>query len=280
MRSPKPIYTSKNCEPAYQLRWSLTLFWRDTAPAPDWLPELKPVTESDGVRILEHAQRGPKTSQLLLSTRPHLSPAAIVRSVKGRLQYIVRTDIPKAFQRNYSIYSVGPAARNVVGHYVARQPNHHKMADRRVQERLLNLQIENTGQDLASTRRSGHGEYLHNLHVVVVRDGRWMEIREDVLQNIRATILKASAKKGHLLSYGGILPDHIHLTLGCGVSESPEEVALGYLNNLAYAQGMKPEYVFGYYVGTFGEYDMGAVRYSLSRQSSPHGDKPRGGGMS
>ena len=51
----------------------------------------------------------------------------------------------------------------------------------------------------------------------------------------------------------------IHLTLGCEISESPEEVALGYLNNCAYAYGMKPVYRFSYYVETFGEYDRGAV---------------------
>jgi len=46
--------------------------------------------------------------------------------------------------------------------------------------------------------------------------------------------------------------------------ESPLEVAVGYLNNLAYAQGMKRVYQYGFYVGTFGEYDLGAIRkYTL-----------------
>ena len=40
-------------------------------------------------------------------------------------------------------------------------------------------------------------------------------------------------------------------------------MALAYLNNLAYAHGMKEMYCRGYYVGTFGEYDMGAVRRAL-----------------
>ena len=44
------------------------------------------------------------------------------------------------------------------------------------------------------------------------------------------------------------------------VAESPEEIALAYMNNLAFAHGMRPVYQFGYYVGTFGEYDMAAVR--------------------
>ena len=35
-----------------------------------------------------------------------------------------------------------------------------------------------------------------------------------------------------------LLPDHIHLTLGCQLNEAPQDVAL---------------------VGTFGEYDLGVV---------------------
>ncbi len=31
------------------------------------------------------------------------------------------------------------------------------------------------------------------------------------------------------------------------------------MNNLAYCEGMKQVFAFGYYVGTLGEYDLGAV---------------------
>jgi REP element-mobilizing transposase RayT len=41
---------------------------------------------------------------------------------------------------------------------------------------------------------------------------------------------------------------------------SPEEIALGFMNYLAHAFGQKPIWQAGYYVGSFGEYDMGAVR--------------------
>ena len=53
---------------------------------------------------------------------------------------------------------------------------------------------------------------------------------------------------------------HVHVLLGCNLAESPQEVALGYLNNLAYAQEMRRVYQYGFYVGTVGEYDLGAVR--------------------
>ena len=77
-------------------------------------------------------------------------------------------------------------------------------------------------------------------------------------------MLRAAArKKDHLLSRIGLLLDHVHWTIGCNIDESPLEVALSYLNNLAFAQEMRPVFQFGFYAGTFGPYDMNAVRRNL-----------------
>jgi hypothetical protein len=52
---PQPIYTAENCTPAYQFRWSLSLFANIALPAPDvWLDPLKTLVERDGVRLLEY----------------------------------------------------------------------------------------------------------------------------------------------------------------------------------------------------------------------------------
>ncbi len=72
-------------------------------------------------------------------------------------------------------------------------------------------------------------------------------------------IVRAAGKKGHFLSRAGIVPDHVHLALGCNLDESPAEVALSYMNSLAYACGQKRVFAFGFYVGTFGEYDLGVT---------------------
>jgi hypothetical protein len=77
-------------------------------------------------------------------------------------------------------------------------------------------------------------------------------------------IVWSAQKKGHRVARAGILADHVHLLLGCNLTESPQDVALSYLNNLAFAQGMLRVYQFGYYVGTVGEYDLGAVRRNLA----------------
>ena len=72
-------------------------------------------------------------------------------------------------------------------------------------------------------------------------------------------IESASQRKGHRLRRAGLLPDHVHLTLGCNPEESPDEVALSYMNNLADAQGMSEVFQYSYFVGTFGEYDLGVI---------------------
>ena len=106
---------------------------------------------------------------------------------------------------------------------------------------------------------SSHGEYWYNLHLAIVNCERWMETREDVWERRGRMIEGVSRKHGYRLSRVGLLPDHIHATMGCLIDRSPEDVALGLLNNCAFACGMKAVFKFGYFVGTFGEYDRGAV---------------------
>jgi hypothetical protein len=99
-----PIYTAENTTAAFQLNWSLSLFGKTKIPDQEpWLNELRTATELDGVRILSSKTRSDNTVQFLVSTCPRSSPADIVRSVKGRLQYSIRELIPKAFRRNYHV---------------------------------------------------------------------------------------------------------------------------------------------------------------------------------
>jgi REP element-mobilizing transposase RayT len=255
-----PIYTADNCKAAYQLNWSLAIFWREAVQTANWLAELQVATERDGVRVLEHRFLKPGVSQLLLSSRPHVSPERLVWSVKGRLQHLVRREHPKAFRRNYGLRSVGSASREVVEQYVGSQTSHHLMSDRSVQEMVHSLQINNPQTDLSEARRSGHALYWYNLHVCFVNEGRCREVRRATLQAMRNMILRAAEKKKHLLSRTGILTDHLHLALACNLQESPADVALSYMNKLAYVCGSKQVFSFGFYVGTFGEYDLGATR--------------------
>ena len=255
-----PLYTPQNTAPAYQLNWGLTIFWRG-CPISDetWLARLQQATEPDGVRLLKHRITTGDASQFFISTKPQVSPSQLIRSVKGRLQHIIRKEAPKAFQRNYCARSIGAAKRSVVEDYVANQLKHHRMADTRAQQRLARFQRSDPGVDLSEPRFSSHGEYWHNLHVAIVNDERWMEIQDEVLSELTRMIDRVALKHGDRLSRVGLFADHIHMTMRCPIDRSPEEVALSYLNNCAYAHGMKPVFQFGYYVGTIGEYDRGAV---------------------
>ncbi len=223
----QPIHTVHNTKPAYQLNWTVALFWRDPAPPePEWLTNLRFATEKDGVRILNHRLRSETMTQFLVSTTPATRPSALLRSIKGRLQYLVRAQRPKAFQRNYGLRSVGSSKRVVIEDYIATQLDHHRMADARVQERLGDFQREYSGVNLSQPRLSSHGQYWYNLHVVLVNEGRWREIGDEALRGLLAMIERVAAKREHLLSRCAIQPDHLHLALGCPVDRSPAEIAL------------------------------------------------------
>jgi REP element-mobilizing transposase RayT len=271
----EPLYTPSNCSPAYELCWSLALFaTANIPPATCWIEPLRQAVEPDGVRVLDHACREANVWLLLLSTRPGVAPPAIVKSVKGRLQHLLCESHPQAFRRNFSLTSVGEARRTVVEAYVASQFEHHRMAEPQVQERLAPFQLSFSDVDLSQPQFSSHGRYLYNLHLVLVHDQRWREVREDRLALTRDMIVRVAAKKQHRLSRAGILPDHLHLAFGCHYQQSPEDAALSYLNNLAFAHGMKPVFQYGYFVGTFGEYDLDAVRrnvWPLNRRSTDAG---------
>jgi REP element-mobilizing transposase RayT len=256
---PAPIYTAENCKAAYQLDWVYSVFWRTPPGELEWFEELKQLTDADGIRLLQHTFEEPNVSKLLVSTKPEVSPLKIAQRVKGRLQHLIREHLPDAFRRNYAIRSVGSTKRENLERYLEAQLRHHPMADARVGERFEKYQIKNAVVDLSKPSETTHARYWYNLHVAFVNEERWREVREDRLAAVRDMIVNAAAAKGYGLSRGAIVADHVHLTMRCALSESPQEVALSYMNNVAYALGMKPVLQYSYFVGTFGEYDLGVI---------------------
>ena len=257
----EPIYTADNTTTAFQLNWSLALFGKSELPHPSaWLEELQASTEADDVRILSNHVRSENTLQFLISTRPASAPSEIVRSTKGRLQYLIRERIPKAFRRNYHIQSIGEANSSVLDQYVAGQPSRHPMADDTLQERIEAIQFHDKAVDLSKPCIGTYGQYLNSLQIVLENAESWHEVRETQLMRVRNVIARACRKKEWRLSRIGLLSNHVHVLLGAGVTESPQSVALSLMNNIAYVYDMKPILKFSYYVGTFGGYDRGAVR--------------------
>ncbi len=259
MSNLQPLYTAKNCQWCGTPRWGLSIFWRQEIEGDDWLGDLKSACNSDGIEIESHRLARPDISQFLASAEMIVSPQVIVQRVKGRLQYLVRNQYLKPFKRNFAIRSVGHVTRKIVEQYVASQLNHHQMADPHVHERLLKYQFADPAVDLSRQQFTSHGLYWYVLHIVIVHRERLVQVDPAVLGKVRETILVICRAKQYRLSRAGILADHIHLALGCPFGASPAEVALAFLNNLAYAQGMKTVYQYGAYLGTVGEYDLGAI---------------------
>ncbi len=253
-----PIYTADNCKFAYQLCWSLTLFWTSPPPSDAWITDLQSATEADGLRILRHRFWKSNSSLFLVSTRPELQPSRIAWSVKGRLQHLFRHQRPRAFQRNYDLQSIGSTGGTKVEAYVASQLQQHHL-ENDLADLFRDLQIVNPAVDLSQPRFTAHGRFSCNLHVVLVHADRWRETRRVLWLGVRDMVRKASSAKGHLLSRAGIVPDHLHLTLGTHPDESPGDVALSYMNNIASVHGMQPIFMHGCYLGGFGDYDLGAI---------------------
>ena len=257
---PNPIYTAANCKFSHPLNWGITVFWREHCSDESWLGELTDCLHPDGIFLKSHRLAGNRSSsQFVVASRPDVSPSKIVQRLKGRLQYLVRSERPKALRRNFAIRGFGRVTRNVVEKYVADQLGHHKMADPAVQQRLHGYQISHPEIDLSQAQHTSHGLFWASLHLVFAHQERWNEIRDDVLSSVREMIVNSSRRKGYLLRDAGILPDHVHILTGCPFAESPQKVALGFLNNLAYAQGLKPVYQYGGYIATVGEYTFGAI---------------------
>jgi REP element-mobilizing transposase RayT len=266
--TPQPLYTRDNCKFSGPLRWGLTVFWRTPIGAAPWLTDLTQALEPDGVRLLGHRLQQPGVSQFSLSTLADTAPLVVVQRVKGRLQHLVRSSQPKAFQRNYALRSFGPANRTAVEGYIASQCKHHPMADARVESALARVQIDCPEVDLSQPRSTAHAIYWYNLHVVLVHHERWPEIRPTVLGQVSSMVERICRSKGYALARGAILTDHIHLAIGCPLDSAPDEIGLAFLNNLAFVYDMKPVFQFGAFVGTFGEYHDGAV---VSDDAGPSG---------
>jgi hypothetical protein len=74
---------------------------------------------------------------------------------------------------------------------------------------------------------------------------------------------------GDAVSAAGLLQRQDRLVLvalgpGCDITDAPCDVVLSLMNNLAYANGMKPVYEFSFYAGTFGPYDDHSIRRKLA----------------
>ena len=256
-----PLYHANRADPAYQLRYAWTGWLRNPPSVhPDW-ESISPRWEQDGLRLLEHRSAGVKV-QALFSARPDISPVTVATRAKGRLQYAWRQSAPhfSGFTRMVALRSVGDNTRADVEAYIARQVSDEAFVDPRFRLRMEEFTVSRPQVDFSQPSSSVRGRYWYNLHLVLVVRERSQIADRATLATLRDGCFRIAAKRRCQISRLAVMPDHLHAAIRGEINQSPQDVALCFQNNLAYLLGQKPLWKESYYVGTFSEYDTGAIR--------------------
>lgn len=263
--SLKPIYRPEQIDPpAYHLRYTWT-GWPSKEPLPEELDkdqatELGQLWEKDGLRRLE-SHWTPTQIQFTFSVKPIVSPQFFVARVKGRLQHSFRkANSPVNFSRKIAFRTIGNNRRQAVETYIRRQVEKERFVDSRFSNFLERFTVRDDSIRLSEPSATGSGRYWYNLHLVLVTDFRMRMTDEQSLAKLDLACRAIARKKGYGISIRSLMPDHLHMALRGNIEQSPETIALSFMNNTAYAFGQKAIWRPGYYVGSFGEFDMGAVR--------------------
>ena len=258
---PVPIYRFDDDKTAYHLRYTWT-GWPSGGEVPEVDVEaIKPQWEADGLRLLEW-RRSLREIQLAFSARTHVSPVLFAARAKGRLQHAIRTAGLSflGFSRKVAVRSIGDNTTSDVEDYIARQVAKERFADNRFAAAMAEYTVACPEVDLRQPSETLSGRYWYNLHVVLVVANRDRVTDGATLTMLRDGCFRIAMKKGHAIAWHSMLPDHLHIAVRGNVNESPQDIALGFQNNLAYIIGQKSIWDDGFYVGTFSEYDFGAIR--------------------
>lgn len=263
-----PLYDPASADAAYELRYSWT-GWpssgRFTAPMAELVAAVQAAWEDDGMKVLEQ-HCAAEVVQILFSARPNLSPQFIAARAKGRLDHAARKGGKTlAFSRKLAVRSIGDNTRRDVEAYIERQVRKERFADARFEKAMEQFTVCDPNVDLSMPTETARGRYWYNLHMVLVVDGRRRISEQRILAQLRDATANIAAKKGHLISRLSVMPDHLHAALRPSPEESPIDVVYAYQNNLAYMLRTGRIWTDSFYVGTFGEYSMQAIRNSVAR---------------
>lgn len=267
---PTKLYQGHNLKPAYHLRYTWA-GWLSRKSQSQFqveshhgiLEQAAPLWEQDGLRMLESKWTA-DSILLTFSAKPTVSPLFLAARAKGRVQHALRLKGKLCkFSRKVGVRSVGNNRLQDVEKYIANQVEKSAYIDPRFKEKLRQFTFIDRAVDLTLPTVTRSGRYWYDLHIVLVVEGRHKITRDQDLAVICDGGIKISRKKKYRLSALSVMPDHLHLSLRAAIEDSPEDVVLAFQNNLAYMLGQKKVWKDNYYVGTFGVYDMSAVRRKL-----------------
>ncbi len=249
---------------AYQLRYTWTAWPKEnfsveslpTHPLPQ---DLIGAWESDGLRPLEwHIDTN--QLQILFSARPDITPKFLAARAKGRLQHVFRQqNLPCAFQRNFSLQSVGAPNASDINTYLQNQLQHGEFADPRYRDLLSGLAFTNPSVSLKAPIPSKSGRYILGYHFVFVVADRW-RMPEKTASLIQKALVATSRKSAWKIAKLSLMPDHVHIAIRGEIDTSPLDISGQIREETSRAVG-----IFGFwmptgYIGTFGHYGMGAIR--------------------
>ena len=126
---------------------------------------------------------------------------------------------------------------------------------------LFSSAIENPEVRLADPSDTNSGRYWYNLHLVLVVAGRYRIGAEDYLPQLQATARQAALKHGCTIKALSVMPDHVHVALRGNLEMSPLEIGLAFQNHMASECRLWEDQ---FYIGTFGEYSLRAVKNNCS----------------
>lgn len=267
---PTPVYSADTItNPAFHLRYTWT-GWPSECEFPpepnaEFFSALDSFWETDGIRRLE-TNWSPKQIQFTCSVKPTVRPVLFTARIKGRLQHALRqANNTTRFSRKVAFRTIGDNTRQQVEAYIANQVPNEQFADPRFAESMRGFTVKDPSVRLQDPTATLSGRYWYNLHLVLVTESRMRFKDRSSLERISRLCKAIADKKHHLLAIRSVMPDHLHLALRGNLEHSPQEIALAMMNNLAFAFGQNAIWRPGYYMGSFSEYDMNAVRASRDR---------------
>lgn len=266
MKPHLSFYDPERLHIAFRIYYSVTI-WPKTGSYFGQLPNMSVYAESlepDGMRLLEHLNEG-RQLKLLVSVKPELSPEFVVQRSKGRLSYLLRQMSGVRLSRKVSLRSIGSNRRNDVEQYISKQVIKEGFVDEKYCERLDAYTSKIPSYDFTKPSMNKRGAYWYDLHIVLVREYRQQFLRAFEFDEVRNSFLACLSENRLSLNSYSIMPDHLHTALRGRSSLSPLDIGCEIMNRTSGAFG-RALWQKGMYLGTFGEYDIEAIRQIISRK--------------
>jgi REP element-mobilizing transposase RayT len=258
-------YRADTSTAAYSLRWSWT-GWPSLGPMPvftddDWR-FLADAWEQDGIRLLERNCQS-DYCQATVSTKPSADPSFIVARIKGRIDHRFRSQkSPFKFSRKVSLRAIGNNTTDAVQDYIGRQVDSAEFCSSEFARDLKQFTRVWEDLDLHEPLEVSSGRYWYLIHLVLVVDGRHRIRDLCFLGELFEACQAIALDRGYRLGGISVMPDHLHMCLRGAVADSPEGIAIRFMNETCQRLGVVGLWRPSYYVGTTGAYNMNAVRGS------------------